>query len=576
MPRPYSLFALYVAFAFATHQHAAADESAYEPDFTRPCADSSYVPTDFHEENSGGWGQAFGGSGQFMQSGLPGQTTGEDCDPEESGLFSRRTSRQDSPLEPPSSGHASYALSRAGRASTRSVIRHRAAHDGWSHVVEVRGDSLVRRRLGWTGGGWRVAAGDMTDTALRLAPRALPRRALPAGFVPFAPHTTHMPAGHTPAATYLSSVVPQGIAAGVFQPTRRAYALRTWNPVVTAREPPWHAPWNLYHDVAGVSVALPWVVSLHATTTRVTRTRQTHHTPKTQDSVAHERALAERTLIAGLQSPARAVEVLLALTENDLTGTHGVFWSTELEHRIGKPRASRTTLSLTFRQRTGGWVSAWDPAFTANRLQARFSGAQSGADTAEHEWGAGEARFAAHWVDPRGGPHATLPTRVSGESWRVWNPDAGTARQGIRTRVGWTLDEARLDISMAHRTARSASGSTSLYRYVQADARSTDPSRARVTAWRAWNAEGPTRAGLFLGAEPSWKTPWPHGGSTWSIGPGFKVEVGPKDELETVASLTMRARAGAAWSVSAGGELPCWPRGRAGEGRWNIGVSVGR
>src|SRR5690606_12898751 len=138
------------------------------------------------------------------------------------------------------SGHTSFTLSRASSSGFRSIVRHRAAHGAWSHAVELRGDSLTRRRLVWhrqhgDGPAWRVAVGDMADSALRPRRRGLPRRAWPTGW---------MPARGMPESPELwRATVPHGFGAGVFEDGWSAYALRVWNPVMTPGDRPWDPAW---------------------------------------------------------------------------------------------------------------------------------------------------------------------------------------------------------------------------------------------------------------------------------------------------------------------------------------------
>src|SRR5690606_3146143 len=105
----------------------------------------------------------------------------------------------------------------------------------------------------------------------------------------------------------------------------------------------------------------PWRLSLHASATRVSR----------PDG---ERPLSERVLAAELQSPARGLELITAVSENDRARTEaagrGALLGVVLRARPGKvsrsaaPRAGSLTLEATARQRSADWASAWDPALT--------------------------------------------------------------------------------------------------------------------------------------------------------------------------------------------------------------------
>ncbi len=482
------------------------------------------------------------------------------------------------------SSHTAFTLSRTPSAGLRSIVRHRATHHAWSHVVEMRGDSLTRRRLVWhhAGGGpaWRVAAGDMTDTALRLWPRGLPRRTLPAGWVP---------AHGTPEAPQpWSAPVPQGVGAGVFHAGWSAYALRTWNPVTTQGDRPWDPAWNLHHEVAGASIpwgrhgdgARPWHLLLHASTTRVTRAAppltpgDTLSPPLSGGTGMHP--LSERMLATEILSPARGLTLTAAASGNDRArpgpAGRGALLGVVLRARAARsPRYGTLDLEAAARQRSAGWASAWDPALTAARLddlsQAQDAPAppdpEAGRSGDGSGWGAGEVRAAGRWTAPRSAregpaPRGSIPARLTLELRRAWDPVAGTARRSVRGAVAWRLEDARLTVSGTRRVSRAASGSLSLYHFVQADARMTRFPRGRVTAWRAWNGNGPLRAGIFLGAEPAWTIPSATRTATLSAAPGLKLEVNTaaaRETWTTFASLGLRVRV-RAWTFEAAAGVP--------------------
>ena len=80
------------------------------------------------------------------------------------------------------SSRASLAMTQTPGSPMKSTLRHRAESKGWSHLIELREDSLTRRQLDWRGNGWHLVAGDMTDTTMPLMPLWLPHRSLPYGW----------------------------------------------------------------------------------------------------------------------------------------------------------------------------------------------------------------------------------------------------------------------------------------------------------------------------------------------------------------------------------------------------------
>ncbi len=459
-----------------------------------------------------------------LESGHP-----EECDPEESLLFSR----EPVPSRARESNRASLALTRAPGGEARSVVRSQAVREGWTHRVEMRGDTLARRQLGWEGHGWRVVAGDLADTAMPVWPRALPRRALPTGWRP----ARGLPEDWAE----LSSPLPQGLALGVVQPAWRGYALRAWNPVESGREPPWHDAWDMRHTAGGGALTPTpggWTGSLHFSDTRVTR--------EGVDSVS------EQLVAAGLASPRRGAVLTGMLSESRRTQGAGWLLAADLRHAVRGGNARGASVDLTLRQRDGDWASSWDPA---------WSRAAAERDTVDRDWGAGEARLAGRLPFRR--PDVRREQGfVRGETWRAWNPAAGTSRQGVRGTFAWREEDARIEFSGTHRTSRAASGSVSLYRHLQADTRMESPPRWRVTAWRAWNRDGPLRSGMFVGAEPSF--------GQWMLRPGLRLEVDRHDALGGLASLGLRYGRGSGWRLDGYGTLPVWPAVDAESMRWRV------
>jgi hypothetical protein len=527
-----------------------------------PCADS----LGFEGMEEGLVGRAFG-----YASGT-GLVAGEDCDPDEALLFQRIPSQE----RTKESRHTSFSLSRNSGKPIQSMLRNRATHGEWDHRLEIDGDTLSRFQLGWRGHGWRMIAGDLVDENMLLWPRQLPRRTLPRGWQP-ARGTPENPQSFSPAR-------PQGLAAGVSQPGWSAYALRTWNPVESGTEPPWHAAWELRHIAAGAALspfALPWTLALHASETRVTR-----GTRLAGDS------MSESLLAASLASPDGGLDVIIARSESDPRRKAGWMIGAELQHELTRESfvVPGMTLNLTMRQRSADWASAWDPAVDDDDEE----------DSTDRDWGAGEVRMegrvpfyqSAHDDLLRDGKRRREQSFLHGELWRAWNPAAGTERQGARGTFGWRthgswmrapqFPGARFEMTATHRTSRAASGSVSLYRYVEAETRLESFPRWRASVWRAWNREGPQRAGMLLGAEPAWKT---SRGSV-ALSPGLRLEVKEdedgEDELEGAALLGLRWRPGFGWSLDASASLPCWPpaafRDAAGwnDARWRVTVTTGR
>jgi hypothetical protein len=481
---------------------------------THPCADSSLHGTD----------------GDFWADAAWEEASHDECDTEESLLFSG------SPGESPParrSNRASFAVARSSAGAVQSTVRQQSESGGWNHRVEIRNDTLTRRRLGWDGRGWRWRAGDLDDPEFPIWPAGLPRRTLPRGWRRAA---KPLDPGYG-----LSAPRPQGLAAGVFQPRWKAWAARAWNPVETGDEPPWSPAWNLRHASTGISTALPistglpWELSAQWTETRITR--------EVSDSVA------EQSWSAGLASPRENFRVVGALSitrERDKAGwALATFW----RHRFD----NSATVDFTARQRDDAWASSWDPAVT------EANGGPE--DSSEPGWGAGEFRTAGHF------PIAVEAARtaVDAEAWRAWNPAGGTAREGIRGRVDARVEGASVRFTGTRRSARAASGSVSLYRYVEAETRLEANPGFRLAAFRAWNGSVSTRTGLFFGIEPAWEG--------LRASSGLRVEADAEDRLSARGSLGAQWAFARGWNLDAAAAAPCYPRWNTEEMRWRMTIN---
>jgi hypothetical protein len=478
---------------------------AGEGDGSHPCADSA-----LHATDRGFWADA-----SWEEAG------GDVCDPEESLLFSSPPG--DDGGREKRSNRASFSVARSAGGEARSTLRQQAQAEGWNHRVEVREDTLTRRRLGWKGEGWRWTAGDLDDPDFPIWPEGLPRRALPRGW-----RRAVRPgdAGYD-----LSSPYPQGLAAGVFRPRWTAWTARAWNPVETGKEPPWSSAWNLRHAATGISVTLPrahpWTLSGQLTETRITR--------------ADADSVVEQQWAVGMASPREDLKVVGALSERTHGENRGWALAAIWHHRFGNAVA----VDFTARQRDAAWASSWDPAVTDPG---------AGPDSGDAGWGAGEFRLAGRVP----GDRATF----AAETWRAWNPAVGTEREGVRGRATWRGEAARVELAGTRRSARAASGSVSLYRYLEAETRLEENPGFRVAAFRAWNARGPTRTGLYAGAEPAW--------SALRAGAGLRVEFDADDRMAAQVSLRARWRFARGWDLDAAASAPCYPRWEADAARWRM------
>ena len=375
-------------------------------------------------------------------------------------------------------------------------------------------------------------AGDLDDPELPVWPAGLPRRTLPRGWR----RASIGPGDPLNASHALSSPYPQGLSVGVVQPHWKAWAARAWNPVETGDEPPWSPAWDLRHASTGIALSLPWTVSAQFTETRIQR--------GAADSVA------EQQWATGLASPGEDMTLVGALSkarreEGSEGGSIGWALATALHHRFG----NSMTLEVTARQRDDDWASSWDPAVTDAVIAA--------ADSSDAGWGAGEFRLAGR------------TPLLEAETWRAWNPVAGTRREGVRGRATWRGENARVDLTGTRRSARAASGSVSLYRYLEAETRLEENPRFRLAAYRAWNGSGPTRTGLFLGMEPLFEKD----GRSLRVPSGLRVETDADDRLSAQASLGARWVFARGWNLDAVATAPCYPRWNAEETRWRVTVN---
>lgn len=564
-------------------------------------------------------------SGVSAGSSVPFDPAGEECDPEEETLFLPPGASGDAENaegaedgaggDGHGGGHASLSLSRTPSTPLRRIVRHRASHGAWSHVVELRGDSLTRRRLTWeqpraAGPAWRVTVGDMTDTVLRLWPRGLPRRTLPAGWTP---------ARGTPEAPQpWSTSLPQGLGAGLVHGDGSAYAVRLWNPVTARGDRPWDPAWDLHHEGAGANLPLfraasddaPWRLHLHASATRITRSAAPDTSARrfgesgggapfsVPPAPRTAMPFGERMLATELRSPARGLVLTAALSENDRAGPagRGGLLGVVLHTRFGSAaRGSRHAgaldLDLTARQRSAGWMSAWDPALTVALLDEHwdelfegldgFDASDTAPEPAAEEgparpappaWGAGEVHAGGRWTAPPAGVAiASFPTRLTLEYRRAWHPRAGTARRSVRGTTEWRLEDARFVVTGTQRVSRTQTGARSVYRFAQAETRLRRFPRVRITAWRAWNGTGPLRTGFFLGADPSWNL----ARATLTLSPGLRTEVkttAARETWATRASLGLRVRS-RPWIFDAAADTPLPPGAGATHGRITLTVT---
>lgn len=599
------------------HDLVFADESAID-DALLPCEESE----DVQDRGLGDfWGSGSGSAGGLWKSPGDAGYPEAECVPAEDLLFSRRAEKRRST----NTGRQRLTFTARGdRDDSRTVLRQSGREGGFSHAVEVRNDTLARKRLVWDQRaarhdnaergtrGWRLAAGDMSDTALRLWPRALPRRTLPAGW---------RAARGTSAEPLLASApVPHGFAAGVFGNDFGAYALRATNPVTRTGETPWARPFVLRHDAAGAHLALagtandatddaasrPWRLSLHASHTRIARggfpasPSLPAYGDTTMDSASPVfpvtgdagRALSERVFAAEVTSPRRGLELVAALADNDradharaAASKRGVLLGADMYTAVTHPRAGRADLDFTMRGRSAGWASAWDPALTAAQLDKRFGADDAGGTedfAARHAWGAHEARAALEWTSPARAPGGH-PESARLETWRTGNPEAATTRSGARVDVRWRLEDARLALTALRRVRVSRTART-IAHAVRADGAQTRFPRARILAWRAWNADGSRDAGLKLGVEPDWSlttragdkltiTVDPELGGEWTEGKPRADGRDPAQSVEAVAGLSVRVRARSGWSVETTAEAPLGRNVNAGV-RWSLALSA--
>src|SRR5690606_1861209 len=96
---------------------------------------------------------------------------------------------------------------------------------------------------------------------------------------------------------------------------------------------------------------------------------------------------------------------------------------------------------------------------------------------------------------------------------------------------------------------------------LEAEVRTTNFPGWRGTAWRAWDARGPTRHGLFAGAEPAF--------AAGSLRAGLRVEAVRGGRPETLALLGLRTRRAAGWQLAANATVPGRLGGLGDDVRWS-------
>lgn len=509
-----------------------------------PCADSAEVASDFWREDA--WDAP----------------SFEPCDVEDALLFAadegsapgERSGRPPPRRAERPSERASFALERTAGSGLVSTTRHQARRDGWSHRLEIRGEpgaaAFSRREIAWRGADWKLIGGDLVDSDLAPWPRGLPRRALPSGWRA-ARGTGASTRGFDPEFA-LAAPRLQGAAAGVSGRRWSAYALRAWNPVETGREPAWSPPWTLSHAAAGVSLDAAsgtgaarngtlGDVSLFLSETRLAR--------------GDSDSLPERLAAVRLASPEGDWALLAALLE---TRAADPAWAVGVEgrHRFPAPRAVRGSGRVDFllRQRGATWTSAWDPAVP------KVSGGSGDAKSAGGPWGAGEYRLAS-------ATRFSEDLALTAEHRRAWNPGARTGRSAWRGGIARRLDAFRIEGGGIWRATRAASGNVSLHRALEVEGTVLENPGWRARAWRAWNAEGPTNTGLFVGMEPDL------GAARLRMGGDLRIaRVGGRDRFEGTASGGLAWAFARGWSLEADALLP-WDDAR--EARWRAVVRFG-
>jgi hypothetical protein len=536
------------------------------PDPSEPCVDFSGIPVEAGNEP---WDEVEVVPGLPSRSGF---TADKDCDPEAE-LFLRSEPPQEKLPESRSHSFLSFTVGQLPGQPARSIVRNRAASNGWEHRFEFRDDSLTRRRIGWHSGGWRLIAGDLTDRTFPMWPLALPRRTLPGGWkaARAAVTDTHL------WSDAIASALPQGIAGGVSDGVWSAYALHSWNPVETHAEPPWRAPWMLRHFAAGLSAApRGWLFasSLHLSETRIARGRSD--------------TLSERLLAAGIStgstttaSAARAKQsatftLLAARMESDQVANKSRAGHL-VDARIARRFRNASNLEFTVRQRDAGWRSAWDPTIPADAV---YGGGDDRAGSGWNLRGAGESRLAGSWPlewNPFEASESAVESRgkLRGEFLRAWNPAARTSRQGARGTFEWNTgsegEGVRFIATATHRTTHNASGNTTLYRYLEAEARQQEFPRWNLAAWRAWNGDGPLRTGFQWGVEPV--------RGRWHATAALRMEADETDGSDRLGGtllLGLRGRFGTRWKLDASGAIPCARHGIAEGLRWRMTLETTR
>jgi hypothetical protein len=465
------------------------------------------------------------------------ETSSEECDPEEARLFPAEPLQDETARLPETSARnrATFSVARHAGGGRRTLLRQEARQNGWHHRIEVRDDTLTRKRLGANaenakGGGWRWTLGDLDDPNLPVWPALLPRRTLPRGW--------RHAAKRGEAAAGLSSPVPQGIAAGAYGPRWKAWAARGWNPVITGGEPSWSDAWNLHHAVTGVSLSFPWTLVARVSDTRIVRNEA--------DSVAEQTGSVE------FSSPKEDFHLLGAVLRSP-RNEHRQGWAlaTQWEHRFGKA----VNASLLARQRNTDWTSVWDAAVTeadANAVESEVGWRSASG------WGAGEVRLSGQ-ATIRGGDGSL-------EAWRAWDPATGRRHAGARGSAGWRPEWGRFAMTGTLRRSRAASGSESQSGRIEGEVqtRSERLPNGAVTLYHAWNDAGPTHTGMLWGWDPEL--------DPVKFTAGGRVDLDAHDRLTAQASAGVRWGFARGWKLTASSTSPLLPRWNVAATRWRLQV----
>ena len=275
--------------------------------------------------------------------------------------------------------------------------------------------------------------------------------------------------------------------------------------------------------------------------------------------------MAEQQWAASVASPDEDFLVVGAVEKTRQRKKSGWALATAWHHRFD----NASTVDFTARQRDDAWASSWDPAVT-ELTAAQEAESDSGAD---REWGAGEFRLAGHVPIPPVLLQSDAGASMDAETWRAWNPAAGTGREGMRGRVDWRAEGVRVKLTGTRRSARAASGSISVYRYLEVETRLEENPKFRVAAFRAWNGSGSLlhsgRTGIFLGVEPTFQI----NGKELRTNSGLRVETNTDDNLSARGSLGAQWKFSRGWNLDVAASAPCYPRWSAEEIRWRVTVN---